>query len=100
MRAIGQFCFRWIVKLIRDEYDIDEAQLVRTAMLESDCGLGMEQIEAVPAIIAESFRLDFPPETPDEVVKLEELRMLASWMKGLYQRPDFISGGFADECQV
>jgi hypothetical protein len=92
--------FRWIVKLIRDEYDIEEAQLVRTAVLETDCGLGIEQIEAVLAIIAECFRLDFPPETLDEVVKLDELCMLASWMKGLYKRPDFISGGFEDKCRA
>ena len=27
--------FRWIVKMIRDEYEIDEAILTRTAVLES-----------------------------------------------------------------
>jgi hypothetical protein len=92
--------FRWIVKLIRDEYDIDEAHLVRTAVLETDCGLGMEQIEAVLAIVAESFELRFPTETLDEVVKLDELCMLASWMKGLYKRPDFMSDGFEAECRA
>ena len=28
--------FRWIVKLIRDEYQVVEARLVRTALLEGD----------------------------------------------------------------
>ena len=37
--------FRWIVKLIRDEYDIDEARLVRGALLESELGLSIEQVE-------------------------------------------------------
>ena len=92
--------FRWIVKLIRDEYDVDEQQLVRTAVLETDCGLVIEQVEVVLAIIAESFQLRFPPETLDEVVRLEELCMLASWMKGLYKRPDFISAGFAERCRT
>ena len=31
--------FRWIVKLIRDEYGIDEAKLTRTATIEEDLGL-------------------------------------------------------------
>jgi hypothetical protein len=31
--------FRWIVKLIRDEYEVDETVLTRTAVLETDCGL-------------------------------------------------------------
>jgi hypothetical protein len=92
--------FRWIVKLIRDDYDIDEKQLVRTAVLETDCGLVIEQIEAVLAVIAESFQLRFPPETLDEVLKLEELCMLASWMKGFYKRPEFISGGFEANCRA
>ena len=92
--------FRWIVKLIRDEYDIDETHLVRTAVLETDCGLAIEQIEAVLAIIAESFLVRFPPHTLDEVLKLDELCMLASWMKGLYKRPDFMSDGFEAECRA
>ena len=45
-------------------------------------------------MVAESFGLRFPPETLDEVLKLEELCMLATWMKGLYKRPPFISDGF------
>jgi hypothetical protein len=92
--------FRWIVKLIRDDYEVDEKQLVRTAALETDCGLVIEQLEAVLAIIAESFQLRFPPNTLDEVLKLEELCMLASWMKGLYKRPDFISESFESSCRV
>ncbi len=92
--------FRWIVKLIRDDYDVDETRLVRTAVLETDCGLVIEQVEAVLAIIGESFQLHFPPETLDEVLKLEELCMLASWMKGLYKRPDCISEGFAAHCRA
>ena len=70
--------FRWIVKLIRDDYGIDEARLTRNAVLETDLGLSIEQVE----------------ETLDEVLRLEELCMLASWMKGLYKRPPFISDAF------
>ena len=91
--------FRWIVKLIRDEYEIDEARLTRTAVLETDCGLVIEQIEVVLATIAASFDLRFPPETLDEILKLDELCMLASWMKGLYKRPEFISSGFEASCR-
>lgn len=91
--------FRWIVKLIRDDYDVDEKVLVRSAVLERDCGLMIEQLETVLAVIADSFGLRFPPETLDEVLRLEELCMLASWMKGLYKRPDFISDAFAASCQ-
>ena len=39
--------FRWIVKLIRDEYEMDESILTRTAALETDCGLMIEQLEAI-----------------------------------------------------
>ncbi|MBS0643908.1 MAG: acyl carrier protein [Proteobacteria bacterium] len=92
--------FRWIVKLIRDDYEIDEAVLTRTAVLESDCGLAIEQIEAVLDTIATSFALHFPPGTLDEIVKLEELCMVASWMKGLYKRPPFISEGYEAQCRV
>jgi hypothetical protein len=91
--------FRWIVKLIRDEYEVDEAMLVRTAVLEFDCGLAVEDVEAVLGIVAESFLIRFPPGTLDEVVKLEELCMLASWLKGFYKRPDFISEGFEATCR-
>jgi len=91
--------FRWIVKLIRDEYEVDEAILTRTAALETDCGLMIEQLEAVLGVVAESFNLRFPPETLDEVLKLEELCMLASWMKGLYKRPACISDAFELSCR-
>lgn len=91
--------FRWIVKLIRDEYEVDEGRLVRTAVLETDCGLSIEDVEAVLSTVENSFTVRFPPGTLDEVVKLEELCMLASWLKGLYKRPDFISDGFATVCR-
>ena len=92
--------FRWIVKLIRDDYDVDEKILVRSAVLETDCGLVIEQVEVVLGIIAESFGLRFPPQTLDEALRLEELCMLASWMKGLYKRPEFISAGFEAQCRA
>lgn len=91
--------FRWIVKLIRDDYGIDEAKLVRTAVLEKDLGLGIEQVETILEIIAESFEISFPDGTLDEVVSLEELCMVASWIKGFYKQPPFISDAFAARCQ-
>ena len=91
--------FRWIVKLIRDDYEIEESTLTRAAALETDCGLTIEQLEAVLGTVGGSFGLRFPPGTLDEVVKLEELCMLASWMKGLYKRPPFISDGFEATCR-
>jgi hypothetical protein len=69
-------------------------------VLETDCGLVIEQVEAVLAIIAESFELRFPPETLDEVLKLDELCMVASWMKGFYKRPEFISDAFETSCRA
>ena len=90
--------FRWIVKLIRDDYEVPEALLTRAAVLETDCGLAIEDVEAVLHTVAASFAIRFPPGTLDEVVKLEELCVLASWMKGLYKRPDFISDAFAAQC--
>jgi hypothetical protein len=92
--------FRWIVKLIRDDYDVEEQKLTRNAVLESDCGLLIEQIEAVLVVIADSFGLRLPPETLNEVLRLEELCMLASWMKGLYKQPEFISEAFAARCRA
>ncbi|WP_428488878.1 hypothetical protein [Rhodopila sp.] len=92
--------FRWIVKLIRDEYEVDEASLTRSSVLETDCGLAIEQVEVVLDTIGESFALRFPPGTLDEVVKLDELCMLAAWMKGLYKRPEFISAGFEQRCRA
>lgn len=91
--------FRWIVKLIRDEYGVDEKILVRTAILETDCGLSIEQVEEVLDIIAESFDIRFPAGTLDEVVKLEELCMLAAWLKGLFKRPEFLSDGYGEACR-
>ena len=91
--------FRWIVKLIRDDHAVDETVLTRAAVLESDCGLSIEQVEGLLDTIALSFELRFPPGTLDEVVKLEELCMLAAWMRGLYKRPEFISGGFETRCR-
>jgi hypothetical protein len=90
--------FRWIVKLIRDEYDVDEARLTREAVLEADVGLKVEEIEAVITTISTGFQVRFPPDTLDEVVNLEELCALACWLKGLYKRPDFISDAFAERC--
>ena len=72
--------FRWIVKLIRDEYGVDEKTLVRTAALETEIGLNAEQV--------------------DEVLRLEELCMLASWLKGLYKQPEFISAEFQGKCRA
>jgi hypothetical protein len=92
--------FRWIVKLIRDEYEVDESILTRSAALETDCGLAIEQLEILLDTIGESFQLRFPIGTLDEVVKLEELCMLAAWMRGLYKRPEFISADFAERCRT
>jgi hypothetical protein len=92
--------FRWIVKTIRDEYEVDETILTRSAVLESDCGLAAEQLEAVLQTISDSFSLRFPPGTLDEVVMLEELCMLAAWMKGMYKRPEFISAAFEQTCRA
>ncbi|MCG5240334.1 acyl carrier protein [Azospirillum doebereinerae] len=92
--------FRWIVKLIRDEYGIDETLLTRNATLETDIGLSIEQVEQVLEYIAESFEVSFPGGTLDELVKLEELCLLASWMKGYYKRPEFISDAFEGRCRA
>ena len=92
--------FRWIVKLIRDDYDIDEARLVRGALLEGEIGLSVEQIEEVVATIAASFAVRFPAGTLDEILRLDELCMLASWLNGLYKCPEFLSAGFASACRA
>jgi hypothetical protein len=92
--------FRWIVKVIRDDYEVDEKILTRSAVLETDCGLEAEQVESVLVTISGSFELRFPDGTLDEVVKLEELCMLAAWMKGLYKRPEFISADFERNCRA
>jgi hypothetical protein len=92
--------FRWIVKLIRDDHDVNETILTRSAVLETDCGLTIEQVEALLDTIGGSFELRFPPGTLNEVVKLEELCMLTAWLKGLYKRPEFISDGFEANCRA
>ena len=63
--------FRWIVKLIRDEYGIDEKALVRTAALETDLGLTLEQVERVLEYVSDGFEIRFPDGTLDEVLRLE-----------------------------
>ena len=92
--------FRWIVKLIRDDYAVDEAILTRSAGLAADCGLTGEQLENLLDTISRCFELRFPMDTLDEVVKLEQLCMLAAWMRGLYRRPDGISDEFEDRCRA
>lgn len=92
--------FRWIVKLIRDEYGVDEKILTRTAVLETDCGLTIEQIEEVLEIVSESFSITFPDGTLNEVVKLEELCLVAAWLRGLFKKPDFISDAFEAQCRA
>jgi hypothetical protein len=98
--ANWQNMFRWIVKLIRDDYGIDEKTLVRTAVLETEIGLSIEQVEEVMEVVAQSFGIKFPDGTLNEVVKLEELCLLASWVKGFYKRPEFISDGFEASCRT
>ncbi len=92
--------FRWIVKLIRDEYGVEEAILTRTAVLETDIGLSIEQVERVLEFTADAFAIRFPGGTLDEVVRLEELCLLASWLKGLYKRPAFIGDQFEASCRA
>jgi hypothetical protein len=86
--------FRWIVKLIRDDYGVDEAQLTRHAHIETDIGLSLEQTEELLEIIAGCFSIRFPPGTLDELVKFEEMCMLAAWLNGLYKQPEFLSAAF------
>jgi hypothetical protein len=92
--------FRWIVKLIRDDYGIDEARLVRTAALETDLGLQLEQVEELLETVQESFQIRFPNGTLDEVLRLEELCLLTSWLKGFYKRPTFIGDAFESRCRA
>lgn len=87
--------FRWVVKLIRDDYGVPEDKLTRYADIETDIGLGLEQTEEVLDIVAQCFGIKFPPGTLDEVVKFEELCMLAAWLNGLYKQPEFLSAAFA-----
>lgn len=91
--------FRWIVKLIRDEYGVDEKILTRTAVLETDCGLTIEQLEQVLEYLQEGFGIKFPGGLLDQIVRLEELCLVAAWLKGFYKKPDFILGDFEAECR-
>ncbi|HTH96441.1 MAG TPA: acyl carrier protein [Stellaceae bacterium] len=91
--------FRWIVKLIRDEYGIEESRLTRTAVLEKDIGLSIENVERVLEYISDGFQIRFPDGTLDEVLRLEELCLLAAWLKGLYKQPPFIGAAFAENCR-
>jgi hypothetical protein len=50
--------FRWIVKTIRDDYEVDETMLTRSAVLGSDCGLAVEQVETVLDTISGSLQSD------------------------------------------
>lgn len=86
--------FRWVVKLIRDEYGIDEEKLTRHAHIDTDIGLSNEQLEEVVEIISKCFSITFPPGTLDELVKFEELCMLAAWMHGLYKRPEYLGDAY------
>lgn len=86
--------FRWMVKLIRDDYGISEDKLTRHAQIETDIGLSLEQTEEVLEIVAASFSIKFPPGTLDEVVKFEEMCMLASWLHGLYKQPEFLGADY------
>jgi hypothetical protein len=86
--------FRWIVKLIRDDYGVEEAQLTRHASIEKDLGLNLEQIEQVMDTVAEAFHIKFPAGSLDELVKLEELCLLSSWLAGFYKQPEFLAPAF------
>ena len=59
--------FRWIVKLIRDDFGIEEARLVRHAQLETELGLSLEQVEQVLEAVADAFRIRFPEEVLKEL---------------------------------
>jgi acyl carrier protein len=87
--------FRWIVKMIRDEYGVPEEKLTRNANIETDIGLSIEQVEEVLVALSESFHISFPPGTLDEIVKFEELCMLSAWLAGLYKKPEFLGASFA-----
>ncbi len=87
--------FRWVVKLIRDDYGIAEEKLTRHAKIDTDIELSLEQTEEVLEILASSFAIRFPPGTLDELVKFEEICMLAAWLHGLYKRPEFLGADYA-----
>ncbi len=86
--------FRWIVKLIRDDYGVAEEDLTRNAYLDTDIGLTQEQTEEVLEIVGSCFGIHFPPGSLDELVRFEELCMLAAWLNGLYKKPDFLASEF------
>jgi hypothetical protein len=86
--------FRWMVKLIRDDYGISEEKLTRHAHIDTDIGLGIEQTEEVLEIVATAFSIKFPPGTLDELVKFEEMCMLAAWLHGLYKQPEFLGADY------
>ncbi len=92
--------FRWVVKLIRDDYGVSEETLTRFAHIETDIGLTLEQTEEVLGIIAESFKITFPQGTLDELVKFEELCMLAAWLHGLYKQPEFLGADFVAQAKA
>lgn len=87
--------FRWVVKLIRDDYGVPEESLTRFAHIETDIGLTVEQTEEVLEIVSTAFSIRFPPGTLDELVKFEELCMLAAWLNGLYKQPEFLGAAYA-----
>ncbi|WP_246653881.1 acyl carrier protein [Azospirillum formosense] len=91
--------FRWIVKLIRDEYGVDEKVLTRNAVLDGGIGLTAEQLEQVLDHIAETFELTFPENTLNETVRLEDLCTLTAWMRGLFKKPDFVTPPFEERCR-
>lgn len=91
--------FRWIVKLIRDEYDVPEDKLTRTANLETDIGLTAEQTEEVISSIGGAFGVTFPDGTLDELVKFEELCMMAAWLHGLYKTPEFLGADYVQRAR-
>ena len=91
---------RAIVKLVRDQYGIEEGRLTRTALLDRDLGLGSEQLEELLATIEDNFALRFPEGTLDEVLRLEDIALLASWLKGFYKRPGFLSEACAEKARA
>src|ERR1700758_3369315 len=91
---------RAIVRLLRDQYGIEEDRLTRAALLDRDLGLDVEQLEGLLAMIEESFSLRFPEGTLDEVLRLEDLALLASWLKGFYKRPGFLSEACAEKARA
>ncbi|MDR3437452.1 acyl carrier protein [Telmatospirillum sp.] len=92
--------FRWVVKLIRDDYAVGEEKLTRGALIETDIGLTLEQTEEVMEIVSASFSIKFPPGTLDELVKFEEMCMLAAWLHGLYKRPEFLGDDYVSRASA